>query len=108
MRKIYESYEPETGITEQVFHDEMTKKTTIRRLQDVEGVIADNKKQFNLHGNKQYNDSDGLHKVATIPLMVIEKWIREGFNWYESTDAERRKKLNDPDNRYLLVRPGKL
>ena len=110
MKLIKSSYDPATGFTDEYWYDEMGKKLTIRRLQDVEDTFASNKMTFNSHTGKKatYADSDGLHHVARIPLVIIEKWMREGFNWYNSTDAERRKKLNDRDNSKVLVRPGKL
>lgn len=109
MNLIQEHYDPASGITDQYFYDDATNRLTIRRLQDVEAVLDDNKSNFNQHDGIKYNDSKGLHQVATIPNILIEKWLREeGFNWYTATDSEKRKKLNDPDYRYLKVRPGKL
>lgn len=113
VRLVNSEYDPETGITEEFWHQEgvgnMPGRITMRRLQDVEGQLEFNKEQFNNHSGVGYNDVEGgAFKVASIPLIVVEKWLREGFNWYESTDKERRRKLNDPENRYLLVRPGRL
>lgn len=110
MRMIATEYDPVTGFTDETWFDEATGRLTLRRLQDVEATLDFNRAEFNRHAGKKpnYRDSDGLHKVARIPLVRIEQWIREGFNWYEATDAERRAKLNDRDNRKLLVRPGKL
>lgn len=110
MKLISESYDKATGITEQYWHHtDGSDKLTIRRLQDVEDTLDANRQAFNHYDGVKYNDSKGLHHVARIPMMVIEKWLREdGFNWFNSTDKERRRKLNSPENRYLLVRPGKL
>ena len=108
-------YDPDTGVTEEFWYMENKIKDgpgriTIRRFQDVDDILDLNKLQFNSHTGKKpnYGDSDGNHKIATIPNILIEKWMNEGFNWYASTDNERRAKLNDPDYRKLLVRPGKL
>lgn len=109
MKLIREHYDPHSGITEQYLWDDMTSKLTIRRYQDVDDTINANKEMFNQHSGAQYHDSIGVHQVARIPIMLLEKWYREeGFNWYTASDADRRKKLNDPDYRALLVRPGKL
>jgi hypothetical protein len=112
MRLIQESYDTSTGFTDQYFYDDQTNKLTIRRLQDVEDTLAENVRIYNTHNGKEnmrYKDSDGLHHVAHIPFAIIEKWLREdGFNWFRSTDKERRAKLNHPDNRKLLMRPGRL
>jgi hypothetical protein len=109
MRLIAKTYDPNTGFTEEAWYDDQTSKLTLRRLQDVEDTLAENRRLYNDHGKTNYADSDGLHHVAHIPFAIIEKWLREdGFNWYNSSDKERRAKLNHPDNRHLLVRPGKL
>lgn len=110
MNLMSREYDPHTGITEEFWYDVVTNKMTIRRLQDVEGTLANNKEEFNNHGNISYSDStDGAHRVAHIPFVILEKWLREdGFDWFSSTDKERRAKLNNPDNKKLLVRPGKL
>lgn len=116
MRLIKTDYCKFTGITEEFWYtDPVIKdgpgKLTIRRFQDVEHQLAANQIEMSMHSSKKptYSNSDGFHKVASIPLMLLEKWLREdGFDWYNSTDAERRAKLNDRDNQKLLVRPGKL
>ena len=116
MRLIKSDYDQFTGITEEIWWEDPVipggpGKITIRRLQDVDHILAQNQIARSMFPSKQanYRDSNGLHKVAEIPLMLIEKWLREdGFDWYNSTDAERRARLNDRDNRKLLVRPGKL
>lgn len=111
MKLIGRDYDPGTGFTDETWFDEATGKMTLRRLQDVEATLADNKVRFNMHTGKKpnYSDSNGVHHVGRIPFVVIEKWMREdGFNWYKSSDAERRAKLNHPDNRKFLVRPGRL
>ncbi len=113
-RLVRSEYDPETGITEEFWYEEtpgnQKNRIHIRRLQDVEHTLGMNKILFNAHEGKKpkYNNSDGLHHVARIPAVIVEQWMREGFDWYKSTDKQRRAKLNDPDFRKLLVRPGRL
>jgi hypothetical protein len=105
-------YDQFTGITEETWYDEDAGTITLRRLQDVEHTLAMNKVMNNMHTSKKpsFNDvKGGAYHKARIPFMVVEKWMREeGFNWFKSTDKERRAKLNDSENSKLLVRPGKL
>jgi hypothetical protein len=109
VKLVAKDYDPVTKFTDEYWYDDNTNRLTIRRVQDVEDNLNHNKNEFNEYGNIGYAKSKGLHKVASIPLVIIERWIREdGFNWYKSTDAERRAKLNHRDNRFLLTRPGKL
>lgn len=114
MKLVRREYDPDTGITEEFWYEEtpgeQKNRIHIRKLQDVEGVLDLNSKQRNMHSSKMpsYADSDGNHQVARIPLVLIERWMAEGFNWYKSTDKERKAKLNNSDYKKLLVRPGKL
>jgi hypothetical protein len=110
LRKDYEEF---TGITEETWYDEDAGTITLRRYQDVEHILERNQIMFNEHtGKPKFNDikgDTGMYHKARIPFMIIEKWLREdGFDWYKSSDAERRAKLNDGDNKKLLVRPGRL
>lgn len=105
MKLIAKDYDPVTGITEEFWHDELNKKITIRRLQDVEDQLSANVQSFN-NSERAYGQSP-MHHVARIPLALLEKWLREeGFDWFNSTDAERRKRIND--NPKLKVRQGRL
>lgn len=108
---IATDYDQFTGMTEETWYDEAEGTITLRRLQDVEHTLAMNKALFNEHTSKKpiYTQSDGLHHVARIPFAIVEKWLREdGFDWFKSSDKERKAKLNDRDNSKLLVRPGHL
>jgi len=57
-------------------------------------------------GKSQYvGDSTGQHRVARIPLIVVETMMREGV-W---GDKERMKRwLNDPENLPFRTTRGKL
>ena len=115
MRLIARDYNQFTGFTEEMWYQEPTTKggpgkVTIRRLQDVDAKLAENKVMFNSHTSKKpsFGDSDGLHQVASIPMGLIEKWHSEGFNWFRSTKKERQKILNDSDYGKLRTRPGRI
>lgn len=114
IKLVRSEYDPETGMTEEFWYEEtpgnQKNRIHIRKLQDVEDILNINKEQFNSHSSKMpnYGDSGGNHQVARIPLVLIDQWMSEGFNWYRSTDKERKAKLNNIDYRKLLVRPGKL
>ena len=114
MQLVHRDYDPLTGITEETWFEEgidgKPDRITLRRLQDVDHILMANKIAFNSFMSKKpsYTGSDGFHKVASIPSILIEKWIREGFNWFTATDSERRARLNDRDYQKLLTRPGKL
>lgn len=69
----------------------------IIREQIVDGVLDKNAEEYaNIHNQRSGFGNSGLHHVARIPLAQIEKWMTEGFNWFQSTEAEKKDKLNDP------------
>ena len=80
------------------------------REQIVDTVLEHNREiQADIHNHRSNFGNKPLHHVAKIPLAQVEKWIaEEGFNWFHSTDAERRKKLNDPQYAKYRTRRSKL
>ena len=74
----------------------------IQRVQDVEPIIENNKR-LQAEG-KGYSSSRELRRIASIPMVVVERWIQEdGVNFMalgkQEKSAYLRKKLNDSDNR---------
>ncbi|GAG52779.1 unnamed protein product, partial [marine sediment metagenome] len=48
---------------------------------------------------------------ASIPLVVVEQWMKEGINMLRPTEEDKKKirqKLNDPEFRYLRTAPGRI
>ena len=109
LKHIRTDYDKDTGVTEEFWYNEVTDEMTIKRYQDVEAVIDTNKNMFNSHNRVSYGDSNGNHLVARIPLILVEVWKNEhGFDWFASSDRERRAWLDKPEHAFLKVRPGKL
>lgn len=98
-----------TGISEEFLYDELEDKLTVVRTQDAEPYLEDNKAQALEADNNWKGD---MHKVATIPNLILEKWFKEeGINVFRNNKEDQRllrKKLNDPDNRFLRTKLGKL
>lgn len=100
-----------SGIITETWYNPHDDVLTVKRTQDVEPILEDNKSAYNSapkHGQRFQHE---LVEVAYIPNIVIEQWLKEGLNIYRG-DKETRKrlmaKLNDPDFRALRSRPGKL
>ncbi len=92
--------------------DESAGQVTVERVQDVEPILDNNKRLLN-DGTNGYSESKDLKRVASIPLVVIEQWMKkDGVNFLSLSGPERqkylRKKLNDPDNRWLRTSDGRL
>lgn len=83
--------------------DRSTGKIAVERVQDVEDIIERNK---GLQTTPQ-DFKTGWHHIASIPNILIEKWINEdGVSYRElmSPDGMERiikRKLRDPDYAWL-------
>ena len=109
MAKRLIDYDPLTETTSWFEYDALTDKTTIYTEQNVEAIIEANKRRQNdpsyaEHGKKQ----EYIHE-ACIPNSVIHQWLKEGINFYNKEDwGKVRKKLNDPEYKYLRTTDRKL
>ncbi|MBL4940915.1 MAG: hypothetical protein JKY81_04555 [Colwellia sp.] len=89
------------------FHyDEMSDTTTIKQTQDVDPYLEANKIERESQSSKI---GDGLQKIASIPLILIDTWRKEigsdplsvaNRGWLMS-------RLNDPAYSKLRTRTGK-
>ena len=97
------------GGIEEFWYDDETGKTIIKKVADVQSITDMAKEMHNQHtGRPNYSDSQGQHLVARIPLIVVDMWKEQGFDWFQSTDKERRAWLDRPENAVFKTRPGKL
>lgn len=92
-------------------YDHSEDKVVLHNVQDVEPLLELNKKE--LTGDSIYGTGDnvaGMRKVASIPLVVIEKWKRElGVDIMNKNDWPKIKQLlNDPENRFFRTKEGRL
>lgn len=78
--------------------------------QRVDSIIEDNKKLQTL--NDGYSPSREWKRVARIPMSVVREWCKQaGINFREFLRKPRAfekwldRKLQDPDNRFLLTAP---
>ena len=90
-------------IKTKVKYDHETDSVVVNRVQDVEPLLELNKKELN--GDSMYGSqtNSGMRKVASIPLVVIEKWKRElGVDVFNKDHMPKVKQLlNDPEYRWL-------
>jgi hypothetical protein len=73
MGKIVD-YDPHTGITETFVKDASTGKISINQAQDFSLITKLNTEQRN---NAQRGFKGEWHKVASIPLVMVEMWRNE-------------------------------
>lgn len=111
MRKLIGKDVSWNGIETNYFWDSASKKLIVQRVQDITNNLDVNQAEYNHHGDhkaSRYSHKGSSHKVASIPMGLVEQWIKEGFNIFTATDAELRRKLNDPDYKKLRTMPGRL
>lgn len=92
--------------SERVFEDG---KLHVRRTQDVEPILDLNKRM----ANEPQTRAGTFRHVATIPNVILEKWIaEEGANVLTMDKDEFalfiKRRLNDPDWRYLRTSMGRI
>lgn len=81
---------------------------TIERVQDVEPILEANKAEMNSHGDYTKFNGD-MHKVASVPNVIIEQWIKEGINVFDPNHAAAvKRKLNSPEYAYLRTMRGRI
>lgn len=110
MRKLIRSEVAWNGITTNWYWDTASKKLIVQRLQDIEPQLDQNQAHYNSYGDHKASRYKGgaQHLVARIPPGLVEQWIKEGFDIFTASDAELRRKLNDPQYRKLRTMPGRL
>jgi hypothetical protein len=88
--------------------DAMTGDLVVHRTSDVEPILEDNKRLFNL--NDGYTPSRELRRVASVPMVIIEKWKNElGVDAFDPNHKLAvRKLLNSSEYLYLRTAPGRL
>ena len=82
---------------------------TIERVQDVEPILNANKAQFNA-SDKSFK-SETFNHVARIPTVLAELWCKKrgiSFSTFIEDPAILRTFLNDPENKFLRTKPGKI
>jgi len=92
-------------------YDHNEEKVILQNVQDVEPLLELNKKEIN--GDSMYGTGDnvaGMRKVASIPLVIIEKWKRElGVDVFNKDHMPKVKQLlNDPEYKWLRTHESNL
>lgn len=80
---------------------------TIRRSQEVSGVLERNKALCN--HNDGYSPGRNMRRVAEIPMGVVEQWRAEGIDIFDPNCADAvKRRLNSNEFRYLRTAEGRL
>jgi hypothetical protein len=92
-------------------YDHDTDSIVSNRVQDVQPILELNKKEA--LGDSIYgptNPASDMRKVASIPLVIIEKWKRElGVDVFNKDHMPKVKQLlNDPEYKWLRTHESNL
>ena len=98
----------ELGIATRVGYDPDTDTLGIERIQDFDPILDANRRDMN-SGLDGYTSSRDLQRVASIPLIVVEKWLKAGIDVFNEDDWPKvAAMLDSPDYAYLRTAPGRL
>lgn len=102
-------YDPLTGLAEYHDYDPLTDRTTIEYVQDAAPILERNKALHN-HDDRGWSPSRDMRRAASIPDIIVLKWLKEdGINVFDRDHWPAvKRKLNDPEYRYLRTAPGRL
>jgi hypothetical protein len=106
MAKRLMDYDPLTDTATYHDYDEMEDRTIITTKQNLDDIFRSNKAAFNGYDRHLARASE-MRRVASIPNVVIEKWLTEdGVNVYNPDHWPAvRRKLNSAENRFLRTSP---
>ena len=87
--------------------EESGKEFTLTKTQDTQPVITQNKKEFNSGINNGGKTALG-RKVASIPLVVWQNWMKATNGEIQNNPKLLAKCLNDPDNKYFRTHNSRI
>ncbi|MBL4753779.1 MAG: hypothetical protein JKY52_09340 [Flavobacteriales bacterium] len=94
-------------IVSTLHYDEMSDTTTIKQIQDVDPYLEANKAERDSQTSLS-KMGDGLQKIASIPLVLIDQWRKEigSDPLHLSNRGWLMRRLNDPAYSKLRTRTG--
>lgn len=97
-----------SGIDTQIAYDpESDSLHVARQAPDVAPMLEANHREY-LSGNG-YTPSRDLQRVASIPNVIVEQWLKAGINLFDENDWPKVAALLDsPEYLFLRTAPGRL
>ena len=93
----------------EIFKDQLGQGLHIRRSQDATPILEANK-QAQIYGQ---NDLKFGRKFASVPTVILEKWMEEGIDYRKINHCEKTRKafmakMNSPEFRAFRTHTGNL
>jgi hypothetical protein len=110
MSKRILDHDPYTGITTYHSYNHDTKQTLIERTQHIAPILDRNKALAADSSYRQQGMKESWWHAATIPAIVIEKWLKEeGIDVFNEDHMPKVKaKLNSSEYAYLRTSTGRI
>jgi hypothetical protein len=100
-------YSPDDVLMTEVDHHWADDTLIVKRTQDVEPILEQNKRLFDVDDKRFGGES--FYRMASIPMVVVEQWMAEGIDVFKEEDMPKvRAKLNSSEYRFLRTKPGKI
>jgi hypothetical protein len=101
--------DPLSGIERWFSYDPIAKKSSIKTLQNVDEILDWNKTLAN-HDGDGYSPSREWRRAASIPTVLIHKWLaEEGIDVFNDDHWPAVvKKLDSIEYQYLRTAPGRI
>lgn len=93
---------PESGVAKYWHYDEATDTARIETVQSAEAInsiLDENKAERAAHNGKF---KDGMHKIASIPMVLYHAWKKEGL-FEQENHPKLMARLRDPSYAHLLT-----
>jgi len=93
---------PELGL-QQSSHDFIFEHggLTQKHSQNITQTFLDDLKDARNESNKQR--AGEMHRIASIPTVIVERWMREGFDLWKASGPEIVRKLHAEDLGLLMA-----
>jgi hypothetical protein len=82
-------------------------KVYTKTEQNVEPFLRNADKSRHAHGTNFSDVTGGMYKRATIPLEALQEWrVNYGFDWFNCSEADKRKWMKTEHFRKYELRRG--
>ncbi len=100
-------FDVKDGIT--THYTENEEGITLEKVQDTQPILEQNARERNSGQNNKILGGGAIgRKVASIPLVVWQQWIKETNGAVQKDPALLAKYLNDPDNKFLRTHDSRV
>ena len=95
-------------IEREAYYDDVDDRFVIKSTQDVEPILRSNIDEQN-DSNNGFTPSRDMRKIAEIPLVVVEQWLKDGVNIFDKNhEKEVKRRLRSSEWRHLKTCSGNI